>query len=283
MSSGAHTALTSDVLASLKSIAKNIRKKIIQQVTWAGCGHPGGSLSATDLLTTLYFRKLRHDSSRPNWEDRDRFVLSKGHCTPLLYALLSEAGYFPESLLSTFRKINSKLQGHPEKDYLPGVEMSTGALGQGLSIAHGMALGLKLSQSPGRVFVLMGDGEIQEGMIWEAAMSAGHYKTENLVAIVDLNGQQIDGFTQDIMNVLPVGEKFKAFGWDVQEIDGHDLSAIDAALDRAISVTGKPAIIVAKTIKGKGVSYMEGVIKYHGVAPTPELAEQALQEIEDAE
>ncbi len=268
-------------LQDVKEIGKRIRKKIIQQVTWAGCGHPGGSLSGTDILSTLYFRKMRFNAQDPQWADRDRFVLSKGHCTPLLYATLSEAGYFSDDLLTSFRKIDSKLQGHPEKDYLPGIEMSTGALGQGLAIGHGMALGLKLNNSPGRVFVMMGDGEIQEGMIWEAAMSAGHYKTDNLVGIIDANGQQIDGNVKDIMDVAPLADKWAAFGWHTQVIDGHDYEAIDAALDTAINVTGKPAIIICKTVKGKGVSFMEGVVKFHGTAPSVEQSEIALQEIEE--
>jgi transketolase len=263
----------------LKKIAKKIRINIIKMVSWAGCGHPGGSLSSTDLLTVLFFRKLRYDSSNPNWPERDRFILSKGHCTPLLYSILAEAKFIDESLLNQFRKINSPLQGHPCRGALPGIEMSTGSLGQGLSIANGIALGLRLDKSASHVYVLLGDGELQEGMVWEAAMTAPHYELDNVTAILDLNGQQIDGMTKDIMNIEPIADKWRAFGWHVIVIDGHNLNAIDKALDEAVTVKSKPSIIIGKTIKGKGVSFMEHSLKFHGSAPTPEQAELALKEL----
>lgn len=263
----------------LAEIARRIRLNIIRQVAAAGSGHPGGSLSATDILTVLYFRHLRHDPKNPEWADRDRFILSKGHATPLLYATLAEAGYFDSSLLDSFRQLGSPLQGHPVRNSVPGIEMSTGALGQGLSIANGVAMGLRLNGSDATVFVMMGDGEVQEGMIWEAAMTASHYQLDNLVGILDLNGIQIDGFTADVMDIEPIADKWRAFGWHVSEIAGHDLSAIDDAIRAAKQVIGKPAIIIAKTVKGKGVSYMENNVKYHGSAPSPALAEQAIAEL----
>jgi transketolase len=263
----------------LKKIAKDIRIKIIKMVATAGCGHPGGSLSATELLTVLYLKKMIYKAKEPNWDQRDRFVLSKGHCSPLLYAILATAGFFDEKLLLSFRKIGSLLQGHPSKGTLPGIEMSTGSLGQGLSIANGMALGLRLNKSSSRVYVLLGDGELQEGMVWEAAMSANHYELDNLTAIIDLNKQQIDGLTKDIMTIEPIVDKWKAFGWHVQMIDGHNLKAIDNAFDKAKKVKGKPSVIIANTIKGKGISFMEHSLKFHGSAPTPEQTKVALKEL----
>ena len=268
--------------ARLKRIAKNIRIEVVKMVSAAGSGHPGGSLSGTDIATTLYFKIMRHDPTNPTWKDRDRFVLSKGHCTPLLYAVLSEAGYFPKSYLSQFRRIDSPLQGHPDRKSLPGIEMSTGALGQGLAIANGMAMGLRLNHSPARVYVLLGDGELQEGMIWESAMSAAHFKIDNMTAIVDLNGIQIDGFTADIMGIEPIADKWRAFGWHVLTIDGHVLEDIDQALLAAAAIKGKPTVIIARTVKGKGVSYMEHNVKFHGSAPNESLTKQALEELENA-
>ena len=251
-------------------------------VSWAGCGHPGGSLSATDIITTLYFNHMRFNAKNPQWPNRDRFVLSKGHCSPLLYAILAQAGYFDRSMLRQFRQLGSPLQGHPDRCLLPGVEMSTGSLGQGLSIAHGMALSMKYDRINRQVYALLGDGEIQEGMIWEAAMSAAHYGTDNLCAILDLNGIQIDGFTKDIMNPEPIASKWQSFGWHTMVIDGHQFDEIDRALDQAISTTGCPSIIIAKTIKGKGVSYMEHSVEYHGSAPNAELSARALEELDKA-
>ncbi|MFC1616932.1 transketolase [Candidatus Margulisiibacteriota bacterium] len=272
--------LDKNELQKLKDIAKNIRINIIKTVAAAGCGHPGGSLSATDILTVLYFKKMKYKISNPDWSDRDRFILSKGHCTPLLYSVLAEAGFIKKQLLETFRKINSVLQGHPVKNNIPGIEMSTGSLGQGLSIANGIALGLRLDKSPANIYTLLGDGELQEGMVWEAAMTSAHYELDNLTAIVDLNGQQIDGMTKDIMNIEPVADKWRAFGWNVQVINGHNLKEIDSALDKAKAVKCQPSIIIAKTVKGKGVSFMENSLKFHGSAPTPEQAELALKELE---
>lgn len=266
-------------LVRLKKIANKVRINIIKMVSWAQCGHPGGSLSATEILTMLFCKKMRYKVDQLDWADRDRFVLSKGHCTPLLYAILVEAGFIPESLLKQFRCINSPLQGHPSKSAIPGIEMSTGSLGQGLSIANGMALGLRLNQSNARVYVLLGDGEIQEGMVWEAAMTAAHYEIDNLTAILDLNGQQIDGLTKDIMNIEPIADKFRAFGWDVQVIDGHHLSSLDQAIEKTYQVKSKPSMIIAKTVKGKGVSFMEHSLKFHGSAPSPEQTELALKEL----
>jgi transketolase len=270
-------------IEKLKEIARKIRINIVKMVSWAKSGHPGGSLSATEILTVLYFSKMRYKAQDPNWPERDRFVLSKGHCTPLLYSILAKAGFFSEELLTKFRQINSPLQGHPSRNCVPGVEMSTGSLGQGLAVANGMALGLRLNKSKARVYVVMGDGETQEGMIWEAAMSASHYELENLTAILDLNGQQIDGLTKDIMNIEPVADKWKAFGWHVQVVNGHDLEALANAIDKAKEVKAKPTLIIAKTTKGKGVSFMENSLKFHGSAPTAEQTELALKELEASE
>ena len=245
----------------------------------AKSGHPGGSLSAADVATCLFFSKMNHDPANPKWAGRDRFVLCKGHAAPLLYALLAETGYFPKKELATLRKTGSMLQGHPDSKKTPGVEASTGSLGQGLSIANGMALGLRLDNSKSRVYALLGDGECQEGQVWEAAMAAGHYKLDNLCAIIDVNGLQIDGATESVMTVEPVCEKFEAFGWHVIEIDGHNLSSILAALDKAEQTKGKPTVIVARTVKGKGVSFMEHKVEFHGKAPSAEQAQQALKEL----
>jgi transketolase len=217
----------------------------------------------------------------PLWEDRDRFILSKGHAAPLLYAIMAEAGYFPKETINTLRKINSPLQGHPCCKSLPGVEVSTGSLGQGLSVANGMALGLRLDNKPARVYCVMGDGEIQEGQIWEAAMTSAHYKLDNLCAVVDNNGLQIDGRVEEVMSIYPISEKWRAFGWHTIEIDGHDMEQILNALDEAETVKGRPTVIIAKTIKGKGVSIFENKVEYHGVAPTREEFERALKELQN--
>ncbi len=264
----------------LEKKAKTLRKYIVEMITEAGSGHPGGSLSAADIVSVLYFKEMRLDPQQPKWPDRDRFVLSKGHAAPVLYAALAEKGFFPVEQLKTLRKLNSPLQGHPDVKHVPGVEMSTGSLGQGLSAANGMALAGKLDKASWRVHVLLGDGEIQEGQIWEAAMAAAHYKLDNLVAFLDHNGLQIDGAVSNIMSVEPVADKWRAFGWHVIEIDGHNYQQIIAALDEAKGVKGKPTMIIAETVKGKGVSFMENEVGWHGNAPKPEELDQALSELE---
>jgi transketolase len=265
----------------LKNQARLLRIEILKMLTEAGSGHTGGSLSAADLVAALYFYKLRYKPENPTWPERDRFVLSKGHAAPLLYAVLAMSGYFDKSLLRTLRKMGSPLQGHPCSKMLPGVEVSTGSLGQGLSVANGMAMGLKLQGLNSRVYCLLGDGELQEGQVWEAAMSASHYKSDNLCAIIDLNGLQIDGPISSVKNIEPVDKKFQAFGWNTIEINGHDMTQIVDALDKAEELKGAPTVILARTIKGKGVSIFEGKVKYHGVAPTPEEFEIALKELSD--
>ena len=266
-------------IKELEKKSKTIRRLIVEMLGKAGSGHPGGSLSATDLITVLYFLVMRHDPKNPDWPDRDRFHMSKGHCCPLWYAVLSEAGYFPQDKLWTLRKLGSILQGHPDRR-TPGVDVASGSLGQGLSVAVGMSLAAKIDKKDYRVYVLLGDGEIQEGNIWEAAMSASHYKCDNLCAILDYNGFQIDGRTDVIMNLEPLIAKWQAFGWHAIEIDGHDMKQIISAYHRAQTVKGKPAIIIAHTIKGKGVSFMENVVDFHGRAPTKEETDKAIRELE---
>lgn len=265
--------------AKLQQIAQTIRQDIIREVYSAGSGHPGGSLSAADLMTALYFAELNVDPADPQKEDRDRFVLSKGHAAPALYACLAERGFFPKEDLVTLRKMGSHLQGHPSMRSTPGVDMSTGSLGQGISTAVGMAIANRLDGKKGRVYALLGDGELQEGLVWEAAMAAGHYKLDNLCAVVDHNGLQIDGRVEDVMNVMPIAEKFAVFGWNVLEIDGHDFDQILDAFDMARKCKGMPTVIVAETVKGKGVSYMENNAGWHGKAPNREQAEQAMKEL----
>ena len=268
-------------LEELKSMAGDIRVDIVKMVAEAGSGHPGGSLSAADIMCALYFGGvLKHDAENPKAEDRDRFLLSKGHAAPALYATLAEAGYFPKEELATLRKLHSRLQGHPDCKKLPGVEASTGSLGQGLSIAAGMALGLKLNGSESSVFTLMGDGECQEGQVWEAAMFAAHKGLDNLVAIVDHNHLQIDGRIEAVCSPEDLGDKFRSFGWQVFQCDGNDMEAILATLESAKeSRGGKPCMIVAETTKGKGVSFMEDQAGWHGKAPNAEQTEQALSEL----
>mgnify|MGYP000845558675 CR=1 FL=1 len=266
-------------LEFLRQKAQLVRKHIVQMVTEANSGHPGGSLSAADLLTALYFQVMRINPEKPDWPERDRFILSKGHASPVLYAVLAERGYFPVEELSTFRKINSRLQGHPDMKKLPGVEMSTGSLGQGLSVANGMALAGKLDNLDYRVYVLLGDGEIEEGQVWEAAMTSAHYKLDNLIAVVDYNGLQIDGPVSEVMNPGPLQEKWRAFGWHVFTIDGHDFKEILATLEAAREIKGKPVMIIANTIKGKGVSFMENKVEWHGTAPSKEQFEQAISDL----
>ncbi len=266
-------------IASLTEKARILRIEILKMLTEAGSGHTGGSLSAADIVTALYFSKMRHDPEDPKWSERDRFILSKGHAAPVLYAALALSGYFEKTLLKTLRKLGSPLQGHPCSKILPGVEISTGSLGQGLSIANGIALGLRMDGLNARVYCLLGDGETQEGQVWEAAMTAAHYKLDNLCAFIDNNGLQIDGHCCDVMYIEPIVDKWAAFGWHVIDINGHDMGAILGALNEAETVKGKPTMIVARTVKGKGVSLFEGKVQYHGLAPTHEELEIALKEL----
>lgn len=261
-------------------MAKTLRRHIVRMTAKAGSGHPGGSLSSVEIVTALFFHHLRYDPGNPRWPDRDRFLLSKGHAAPLLYAALAEAGFFPVDELLTLRQIDSRLQGHVDVTATPGVEMSTGSLGQGLSIAIGMALAARLDERGYRVYVLLGDGECEEGQVWEAAMAAAHFNVDNMVAIVDRNQQQIDGWTFQIMNTEPLDEKWRSFGWHVIQVDGHDLPQILDALEEAKTVKGKPTVIIAHTTKGKGVSFMENNLDFHGRAPTAKQAEETLKELE---
>lgn len=275
----AQPVLSAEERNRLQGIALTLRRDIIEMTAAAQSGHPGGSLSAADIVTCLYFSILRHRPQDPHWPDRDRFVLSKGHAAPVLYAALAEAGYFPREQLQTLRRLHSPLQGHPDMRKLPGVEASTGSLGQGLSIGNGMALAGKLDGRDYRVYVLMGDGEIQEGMVWEAAMTSVHRHLDNLTAFVDYNQLQIDGRVTDIKSLTHVGRRFAAFGWHVLEIDGHDLDAIHAAVQDAQRTKGRPTLIVAHTIKGKGVPFMEDQVEWHGTAPKPDQAKEALAQL----
>lgn len=271
--------LTPEKLAELARRAKAVRRSILEMVTAAKSGHPGGSLSAADILVTLYFAVLKVDPNTPADPDRDRFVLSKGHAAPVLYATLAERGYLPHSELTTLRRIDSRLQGHPDMKHIPGVDMSTGSLGQGLSAANGMALAGRLQGRDYRVYALLGDGELEEGQVWEAAMFAAHYKLDNVTAFVDNNGLQIDGPIKEVLSPLPIVDKWRAFGWHVLEIDGHDYDAIFQATLAAKAIKGKPTVIVAKTIKGRGVASMENVVDWHGKAPSAEECAKFLAEI----
>jgi len=261
--------------------AAKVRRKALEAIQSANSGHVGGSFSVADILTVLYFEKMHIDPKKPKMECRDRLVLSKGHCSPALYAVLALRGFFPVEDLKTFRKIDSYLSGHVEMTHVPGVDMSTGSLGQGISAAVGMALSGKAYKKGYRVFSVLGDGEIQEGQVWEAAMAAGNYKLDNLTAFVDNNNLQIDGTVEQVMSPYPIGEKFKAFKWNVINIDGHDYAQIADAVDRAADTKGKPTMIVAKTVKGKGVSFMENQVKWHGSTPNDEEYKQAFREIDD--
>ena len=267
-------------VAELQEIAKRVRRDIVEMTGAAKSGHPGGSLSATDILVVLYFDHMRHNPKEPKWPDRDRFILSKGHAAPVLYSVMAEAGYLPKDQLNTLRKLGSIYQGHPDVRFIPALEASTGSLGQGVSLALGMGLEARLDQRPSRTYVMIGDGESQEGQIWEAAMAGSYHKLDNVCCIVDYNGIQLDGFVKDIMDIAPLADKWRAFGWHTIEIDGHDIPAIQAALKEAASTKGKPTCIVAHTIKGKGVSFMENNPKFHGVAPTPDEVKLALQELQ---
>jgi transketolase len=268
----------------LRSIAKSIRKDIILSLTEAGSGHLGGSLGLADVFTTLYFNILNHDPANPKWAERDRLILSIGHVAPVLYTTLAHAGYFPKAELITLRKLGSRLQGHPGRDHgLPGIELSAGSLGQGLSVAVGMALTAKIDHSSWRVFSIHGDGELQEGSIWEAAMSAAHYKLDNLIALIDRNGVQIDGSTSHVMEIEPLAEKWKSFGWNVLSCNGNDLQEILIAYKSALDYKGKPSIIIANTKMGKGVASIEGDYKWHGKVPSKEQAIQFIKELETYE
>ena len=266
-------------IPELEKMAKQLRRHVITMIATAGSGHPGGSLSAADIVTALYFNVLRHDPKNQRWPDRDRFVLSKGHAAPILYAALAECGYFPVEELATLRKLGSRLQGHTDRTLTPGVEMSAGSLGQGLSFGIGVALAGRLDKRDYHVYVLLGDGECEEGQVWEAAMFAPHFQMENLTAIVDQNGIQLDGRCCDIMGIEPLADKWRAFNWHVIEIDGHDMSQVLQALKEAGNIKGKPAVIIAHTVKGKGVSFMEGNVDFHGKAPNAQEAEIALKEL----
>jgi transketolase len=265
--------------AELAAIARQIRRHIIIMLGEAKSGHPGGSLSAVEILVALYWDVLRHDPAQPKWPERDRFLLSKGHAAPVLYAVMAECGYSPVDQLNTLRKLGSIYQGHPDIRFLPALEASTGSLGEGLSLAIGMGMAAKLDNSPSRTYVVLGDGEIQEGQIWEAAMYAPFHKIDNVCAIVDYNRIQLDGFVKDILDLEPLTDKWRAFGWHVINVDGHDIAALQKAFAEASATKGKPTCILAHTVKGKGVSFMENNPKYHGVAPTPEEVELALKEL----
>ena len=266
----------------LKKLACKVRMGVIEGTFNAKSGHPGGSLSIADIITYLYFEEMNVDPKNPAWEDRDRFVLSKGHTAPALYSALALKGFFPFELIKTLRKPDSILQGHPSMRYTPGVDMSTGSLGQGISAAVGMALGAKLKGKDFRVYTALGDGEIEEGQVWEAAMFAGNRKLDNLVAVVDFNNLQIDGALDEVNSPCPIDEKFAAFGWNVIVINGHCFDEIDEAFKKAKELKGKPTCIVAKTVKGKGVSFMENKCDWHGSAPNAEQYEQAMKELGDA-
>ncbi len=263
----------------LKETARRIRMDVIRAIHEAGSGHPGGSLSATDILTALYFDEMNIDPKNPKMEERDKFVLSKGHAVPALYAALAERGFYPPEDMMTLRKLDSHFQGHPNMHKVPGIEMSTGSLGQGFSVAVGMATAGKMDRNPGRVYALCGDGELQEGIIWEAALSAAHRHLDNLTLIVDWNGLQIDGNVDDVKAVAPIGDKFHSFGWHVLNVDGHSFPDLLAALDEAKETKGRPTVIVAKTHKGYGVSFMEDQAGWHGKAPNDEQFEQAIKEL----
>ena len=272
--------LSKKEIAQYNLTAAKIRRSALEMVYRATSGHIGGSFSLCEILAVLYFHEMRIDVNAPRWPDRDRLVLSKGHCSPALYAVLAEKGIIPKEELLTFRKLNSRLQGHPNMNDLPGVDMSTGSLGQGIAAANGMAIAGKLAGNDHRIYTLLGDGECEEGEVWEAAMAAHHYKLDNLCAIVDLNGLQIDGPTAEVIDPNPIGAKFAAFGWHVIETDGHDFKALHEAFLEAQETKGVPTCIVAKTTKGKGVSYMENQAGWHGKAPNEEQMKQALKELE---
>lgn len=264
---------------SLREQAQKLRVSIIEMLTEAKSGHPGGSLSCVEIVTALYFSEMRHDPKHPNWNERDRFIISKGHGVPTVYAAMAHAGYFPVRELMTLRKTDARLQGHPDRRRLPGIEASTGSLGQGLSVAQGIALASRLSPKQWHTYCLLGDGEVQEGQVWEAAMSAPKFKLGGLTAILDFNHGQIDGPVEKVMNIEPIADKWRAFNWDVITVDGHNFEELIPALKKARASNDKPTMIIANTVKGKGVSFMEGKIEWHGVAPTKDQAAAAIAEI----
>lgn len=264
----------------MQAMAKRVRREIIEMIGAAKSGHPGGSLSAVEILVTLYFDVMRHDPSNPKWPDRDRFILSKGHAAPVLYAVMAESGYTPIDQLNTLRKLGSIYQGHPDIRFIPSLEASTGSLGEGVSLALGMALAARLNKSPSRTYVVLGDGESQEGQIWEGAMFGSYHRVDNVVVIVDHNRIQLDGFVKDIMEVEPLVDKWRAFGWHTIDVDGHSIPALQAAFAEAAATKGQPTAVIAQTIKGKGVSFMENNPKFHGTAPTSEEVKLALQELQ---
>lgn len=266
----------------LQIVANHVRQGVIEGTFHAKSGHPGGSLSIAELLTYLYCEKMQVNPADPAWEDRDRLVLSKGHCCPALYAILAEKGYFAKEEIQSLRHVGALLQGHPDMKHIPGVDMSSGSLGQGISAACGMALAAKLKKADWKVYCILGDGEIEEGQVWEAAMFAKKNALDNLICVVDNNDLQIDGRISDVSGLYPIDEKFRAFGWEVLYADAHDFNSLEAAFDAASAVTGKPAVIVQKSIKGKGVSYMEDVADWHGKAPNAAEYEQAMQELKAA-
>ncbi len=274
-------ALTEEEAKRIRATAKAMRIDILQMITKAESGHTGGSLSIADLLALLWFHEMRVDPANPKMADRDRFVLSKGHGAPCLYAALAERGYFPKEELWHLRQAGAMLQGHPDMKHTPGVDMTTGSLGQGFSAACGMALAAKMDRAPWRVYAVLGDGELEEGQIWEAAMLAAHYKLDHLTAFVDNNGLQIDGKITDVMSSVPIDKKFEAFGWHVIGADGHDIAALHAAIEEAKETTGRPTMIVMKTVKGKGVPEIEGQAGWHGKAPSAEECVRFVKEVEE--
>lgn len=273
------TSVETPSLTELEAISKRVRRSIIEMITAAKSGHPGGSLSAVELLVGLYFDQMKHDPKNPKWADRDRFILGKGHAAPVLYAVMAEAGYVPKDQLNTLRKMGSIYQGHPDVRFIPALEASTGSLGEGLSVGLGMALAARLNGSPSRTYVVLGDGEIQEGQIWEAAMFGSFHKLDNIVAIVDYNKIQLDGWVKDIMDLEPLGDKWRAFGWHTITLDGHNLTEVRNAYLEAAATKGKPTVLIAHTIKGKGVSFMENNPKFHGSAPNADEFAKAMAEL----
>ena len=271
--------VTEEDILNLKRISNNVRKSIVEEVYSAQLGHPGGALSCADILTVLYFNQMNIDPEKKDDLNRDRLVLSKGHASAALYAVLAERGYFSKDELKGFRKLGSMLQGHPDMKHIPGVDMTAGSLGQGLSVANGMAISSKLDERGFRVYCIVGDGEIEEGQIWEAAMASAHYKLDNLCLVVDNNNLQIDGKVSDVMSVYPLKEKFEAFGFEVLEVDGNDIDELITVFDKAKTVKGKPTAIIAKTIKGKGVSFMEDKADWHGKAPNDEEYKTAIEDL----
>ncbi len=273
------TSVETPSLTELEAISKRVRRSIIEMIFAAKSGHPGGSLSAVELLVGLYFDQMKHDPKNPKWADRDRFILGKGHAAPVLYAVMAEAGYVPKDQLNTLRKMGSIFQGHPDVRFIPALEASTGSLGEGLSVGLGMALAARLNGSSSRTYVVLGDGEIQEGQIWEAAMFGSFHKLDNIVAIVDYNKIQLDGWVKDIMDLEPLGDKWRAFGWHTITLDGHNLTEVRNAYIEAAATKGKPTVLIAHTIKGKGVSFMENNPKFHGSAPSVDEFTKAMAEL----